>query len=418
MSGPGSLPQRPRALPIVAVIAVVGIAVVGIGVAVARLVSGASPGAGANGTSVAAVPPAAPGWTLLPASPLSAREGATAAWTGSVVVVVGGTDGPPCPPNARCPAGLGGALADALADGAAYDPASREWRPIAAAPIPIVAASTAVVGDTVFYWVDARVRPAFLAYDLAADAWRELPLPEAPALALIEIGASGDSVVGFRTSQEQAAGLDLSFDVATETWRELPPDPLRPSFDRSIISVGGRLVLTAIELVPNPGVRPPVYRAAILDVESGEWRRLPDSEVVLADPTWYRVGDLVVNPTAGSSDGGATNNWGRDFPHGGILDAARGAWLRLPIPQGQGPTSGLGGATDTFVVNRQGWVLDVDTLSWLPLEPLAGGPQTGAASTGAGDRLFVFGGSRFVGAGGGIRGELLDGAWEWAPLRE
>jgi hypothetical protein len=97
-----------------------------------------------------------------------------------------------------------------------------------------------------------------------------------------------------------------------------------------------------------------------------------------------------------------------------MLDVVGEAWLPLPGgPAGDGPLTGLAAAADAFVVNRQGWVLDVGRLAWQALDPLPGAPSAGATVVGAGDRLVVFGGSRFT----GNRGELLSAAWEWAPPR-
>lgn len=70
-------------------------------------------------------------WGELPAPPLSPRETPTGFWTGEEVVLVGGSDAPPCPPTAACTV----PRVAPLADGAAYDPATGAWRAIADAPV-------------------------------------------------------------------------------------------------------------------------------------------------------------------------------------------------------------------------------------------------------------------------------------------
>lgn len=65
-------------------------------------------------------------WRELAAPPLSPRETPTGFWTGEEVVLVGGSDAPPCPPNAGCQV----PKVPPLADGAAFDPASGAWRAI------------------------------------------------------------------------------------------------------------------------------------------------------------------------------------------------------------------------------------------------------------------------------------------------
>jgi hypothetical protein len=223
--------------------------------------------------------------------------------------------------------------------------------------------------------------------------------------------AWGDRVVAWATSHEGALGPDVVFDPDTQSWAELPPDPLGPSFDRWTVAAAERLVLFGVPLVANPGVKPTLYRAAVLDPATEAWQRLPDSEIVGFDPTWYAFGDLVVNPSLGSADGGEVNNWGRSYPFGGMLDLGGPAWLPLPGGPAEAPSTGIAAATGTFVVNGQGWALDVVDLGWFPVGAPPEAPQGGTATVGAGNRIVVFGGSRFVGA----RGELLEGAWEWAP---
>lgn len=390
------------AFPILAVGGVVAVAIVAGVLVMGR--AGAPPAVSLSGTPTGGS--VLPGWTALPPSPLAAREGATAVWTGSLVLVVGGTDAPPCPPNADCPGDD-----TPLRDGAAYDPIARTWRRLADAPVPVTWASTAVVGPTVHWWVGGPDGPTFLAYDVAEDAWRILPLPDDAGLGERRLVAVGERIVVYRPTQEHGPGSDLVFEPATGAWAALPADPLAPSFDRSLVRLDDRLVLVGVAAVPDPGVEPPFYRAAVHDLATGEWRRLPDAEIVGSDPTWYAAGGLVVNPALGSADGGAVNGWGRAYSFGGMLDVAGEAWLALPGgPVGDGPLTGLAAAADAFVLNRQGWVLDVGRLAWQALDPLPGAPTAGAAVVGAGDRIVLFGGSRFT----GDRGELLTTGWEWA----
>src|SRR5688572_28831883 len=70
-------------------------------------------------------------WKELPAPPLSPRVFPAGFWTVEEVVLVGGSDAPPCPPNASCTV----PRTPPLSDGAAYDPHAGTWRPIADAPV-------------------------------------------------------------------------------------------------------------------------------------------------------------------------------------------------------------------------------------------------------------------------------------------
>ena len=304
-----------------------------------------------------------------------------------------------------------------LSDGATYDPELRAWLRIADAPIPLGIESAVVLGDTVYVWLNGSVEPelnsAFLAYDAANDSWRTLPVPSSTPPVGYRLAAIPEGVVAYLPTEERGASPDQLWEVRSRRWWEVPADPLRPSFDRTMVWTGDELVLVAIELVPSPGSdRPSVYRAASLDPTTGQWRRLADSEIVLWDPTWYWAAGMLVNPSLGSSDGGAVGNWGRSYPHGGMLDPVSGAWSYLPaIPGGGATYDGISAGGPAFVVSRQGWVLDVSSSMWLPLVRPDGAPDTGMAAAWVGDRLIIFGGSRWQGG----TSDLFNAAWEWLP---
>ena len=269
-------------------------------------------------------------WRAVPASPLSPRAGALGLWTGSEVLLIGGSDAAPCPPSASClPPDV-----PPLADGAAFDPQTGTWRRIADSPVPFEWAQAVVIRKTAYLWIPGSPgRPnadsAFLTYHVRQDRWQELPLP-ANSDRFGGIVQAGDGIVAYAGTDEQGEQPDLVFDPAMGAWSELQPDPLSPSFDRSMAWSGEELLLFDHELVPNPGSeKPSVTRAAALDLESGSWRRLPDSEILASGP-WVTDDARLINPMLGSADGGDTNNWGRNYPYGGILDPQAVAGQRYP----------------------------------------------------------------------------------------
>jgi hypothetical protein len=312
-----------------------------------------------------------------------------------------------------------------LADGAAFDPRTREWRRIADAPLPFEWAQGLVVGTTAYLWVlGSPERPdadaGFLAYHIEENRWEELPLPPGDLGWLHGIVQAGDRIVAYRGSDEQDEQPDFVFDPATSSWSELPPDPLSPSFDRSMAWSGRELLLFEHELVLNPGAEEPALtRAAALDLESGSWRRLPDSEILATGP-WVVVNGRLVNPTLGGADGGEEGNWGRAYPYGGILDPASGEWSELPHPPG-GEEDWGSGVLDTpggvltesgghYFANR-GWVLDTSDDAWIEIPPLDTDELvTGRTVVAAGDDLLVFGGARWDSVGA----TLLADAWAWS----
>jgi N-acetylneuraminic acid mutarotase len=105
-------------------------------------------------------------WTMLPAAPIAARGNHSAIWTGKVMIVWGGTD-------------YGGTY---FADGAAYDPSAKSWKTIAA---------TTLAGrrDFAAGWVSAPTHTGMVVwggasatspfadggeYDPGTDTWRTI----------------------------------------------------------------------------------------------------------------------------------------------------------------------------------------------------------------------------------------------------
>ena len=352
------------------------------------------------------------GWRALPDGPLSARYDAVAFWTGSEVIVLGGNDGLPCPPNADCarPAG------PALRDGAAFDPSTDTWRSLSDAPISLGSVDGALV-DGILYLLVVDVAPngvgqeTFLGYDIAGDRWEELPPPpgDEPHGAIV---AMGTAVVAFRRSQESGPGVDVVYDPASRTWTDLPLDPLAPAFDRSLVWTEVDVVLLGIPLDPRrPPDAAPVYGAAVFDAEVKSWQRLPDSEVVSWNPTWFAAGGSIVNPSIGSANGGEVNNWGREYPFGGILTPPA-QWSPLPpLPPGGGQFQGPAAGGGEYAVSSEGWALHVPSGTWVPISRLPERIDAGAAAVWAGDELVLFGGVRWDEG----MPTLLKTAWAWRP---
>lgn len=379
------------------------------------------------------VEPAGGEWEQVAESPLSPREGPLTVAVGDRILVIGGSDGPPCPPNASCVAGP-----EPLSDGAAYDPAADAWEPIADAPVPIsaFAETTAVVGDTVYLlstlWPadGGAVTTSFLAYDAAADGWATLTPPDHGDRSSLTV--SGDRVIAFTTSHESGGEIiepvdplpaDLVYDAAADTWSALPADPLGPSFDRRLIGTDGGAVLLASALVPDPGVDPPVVNAAKLDLATGAWTELPDGDLV-SGSSMRRVGDLVLSAQEGSADGGEANNWGRDIPYAAVLDPAAGVWSTLPDRAEREHRDGFtvpGEVSGERTVVSGAWVLDVPTLTWsrvpdLPFEEMIQGQSAAfleSGDGGDGGLVFLWGGAYWPGEDWMTEGELLAEGWIW-----
>jgi hypothetical protein len=332
------------------------------------------------------------------------------------VLLIGGSTAPPCPPNASCVP----PVMPSLADGAAFDPQTRTWRRIADSPVSFEWAQAVVIRATAYLWIPgspgrANAESAFLSYRPREDRWQKLALPAGNADRFHGIVQAGDKVVAYAGTDERGEQPDLAFDPATGSWSELPPDPLSPSFDRSMAWSGQELLLFDHELVPSPGAeKPSITRAAALDLESGSWRRLPDSEILASGP-WVIDHGRLINPTLGGADGG-DNNWGRTYPYGGILDPASGRWSALPNPPDGEEVFGSGVLTDSagHYFGYRGWILDTATDSWIQVPPLDTDELvTERTVASAGADLLVFGGARWKAQS--FDATLLDDAWIWSP---
>jgi hypothetical protein len=363
-------------------------------------------------------------WERLPEPPLSARVAGLALWTGDEALMLGGSDADPCPPNASCVA----PSEPPLRDGAAFDSERRTWKKISPAPVGFSFADGVLVGETAYLLTHGeRGRPraprAFLAYRYSEDRWEQLPFP--PGDGYRSIIAAAEQVVAFMGSDEDGEAPDLIFDPAASEWSELPDDPLPRSFDRTMAWSGHELVLFAHELVPQPGAEEPSrVIAAALDLNAGDWQRLPDSEILGGGARWFELDGQLVLPALGGADGGEVGNWGRSYPYGGVLDPQRGEWADLPDPpadaglsSGEDFSSGILGGSDADYFGYRGWILDATAGEWIEIPPLDDKDTvTGRVVVAADDEMLVFGGVRWGGMN--LRGHLLDEAWAWAPRRE
>lgn len=349
-------------------------------------------------THVVAGPDGAPSetWVAMPDGPLSPRDSALAFTVGDEVLVFGGRAEPGCPAGADCVAPDD----PPLIDGAAYDPSSRTWRPIADTPEPVLSASGAVLGNRLYLWAtipcpaNADCTQAtfetILMYDLREDTWSRLVYPDQPVAGL-RLAADGDRIIAYH-SEAGGGVVELAYDPVTDNWSELPVDPLQPGFDRVVVPYDGDLYLFS---VPTPARRPNTddpgnYQAAVLDADADSWRILPESTLPGFAATWASFGDLVVNPLPPAPPGS-----GRTFPSGEAFDTVTEQWSVLPeAPAATGPYYELGIVLGTRYVASYGFVLDPLAGTWsdLPVPPDAA--DQAAASAWVGDTLVVWGGTR------------------------
>ena len=158
-------------------------------------------------------------WTSIPASPIVGRSDAVGVWTGSQLVVWGGTN----------PTGSGD-----YADGAAYNPTTRRWTKLPASPLSARSGAASVwTGHLLFIWGgtgarDHRDTDGAL-YDPATERWTRLGAAPVPAHSSVQVLWTGTKILLLsmppgRTSDH----LTLqAYDPATRRWAVLPTLHLR-----------------------------------------------------------------------------------------------------------------------------------------------------------------------------------------------
>jgi N-acetylneuraminic acid mutarotase len=188
--------------------------------------------------------PATNRWRRLARSPLAGSQSPIGAWTGrELVVFVGNLDPEGKPWSAR------------LARAAAYDPATDSWRRLAPLPVPRPGASAAWDGHEVLvvggrYGGPAQATAAFgFAFDPATNRWRRLPRMEQGRVGAAAVWSGKRLLVwGGQTEPvgAEAPGLPthgLAYDPATNRWSTLPPAPLQGRPDPTALWTGRELLV-------------------------------------------------------------------------------------------------------------------------------------------------------------------------------
>jgi hypothetical protein len=336
---------------------------------------------------------AASGWTQIADSPLSGRHGEVAVWTGTEMLVVGGSAASPCPPNADC---AGPRAEERLADGAAYDPEADSWRPIADAPQTVTFAQAVWTGSEMVVVVpelasglraDPGQPAATLAYNPEKNRWRTLDAP--PAQGWHVLGAGTGEQPLFWASEEQSGTADWLLDPESGSWSQLPEDPLPATYDRSYTWDGEAMIFTALVSSGIEDERPNHFQMARLDLGTRQWGVVDETPVKFGEATWFYVDGMLVNPT---------QDWYYDGLEGsgGVYDLQTGEWREVPEPADIAddrawcglPRIGVG---HQWIAGGYGALVSVnpDAAIYVPSCAPLHEPQVGVW---AGDELIIYGG--------------------------
>jgi len=333
-------------------------------------------------------------------APIEGRESAVSVWTGQEVLVWGGSlsaemgahpdqveTGVLHLDDDSAPIPIGSV---SFADGAAYDPAADDWRPIAAAPFTGGYGDRAVwTGQRMLVWSAEQTRLA--AYDPAADEWQVLPAPpepaaERPAVTLVWTGTEA-ILWGGVDHQPEVPAFGAAFDPTTGGWRELPAAPVPPRVDHSATWTGEEMVVWGGE--NSAALYGEELGGAAYDPETDAWRTLP-----LA-PTGGREGHAAV------WSGSEVLVWGGDLVEGLAYDPSADGWRVLPAAPVRSPVDAVavwtgeamlawGGRVDADATDAALYDPATDTWRELPNSSLSDRCQAATAWTGT--ALFVWSG--------------------------
>jgi hypothetical protein len=308
-------------------------------------------------------------------------------------VIAGGRTERPCADTGSC----AGPLQAAQRDGAAFEPSTGQWHPIADAPTSFAAGgpagTNAVVAGGDLYVLEAGTDhdpSAFLRYRSDADRWTRLPVPRDRSATLV----AGDHEVFAVPAGSDGRSVRIErFETGRNsgTWRTLPADPLGTTDFRQATWFDGRLMLAGPPLATSPGSDAGNVRITWWDPASDTWTRPAVGRVTGRDPA--TVGDRIVWP----GNGGA-----RSSSLGGIFDPAAERWSSLPDPLGR---DGLDRASGLVVGSRiiagdpaaaepggRGQLLDPVSRSWTAIPPLPGPDRFDPALGASIDEILVWGG--------------------------
>jgi len=330
-------------------------------------------------------------WSAAPAPPLSRRTAQASVWTGTELLMWGGTESN---------------LANA-GDGAAYDPVTRAWTPMPASPLsPRNTAFAVWTGTRALFWggnANGSLLMDGASYDPASRTWAMLPAGPLPPA-----GNGGQAIVWTGTHMVVIQpGAAAAFDPATSSWAPLPalPGDCQPS------TIGaewtGSQVITWVARSPSPPDSP-CFSAYSWVPGSLAWTSVPGQPDDAGFPfgTSASIGGRLLFLGGGGCGPGAACP-ARNFFDGAWFDASSGTWTYLPVKfsGGRGPAVWTGSAMVVFATKAgastdpeygpsdipagAAAAFDPSTGSWTDLAPCPVPDLTNAGLAWTGRQLIV-----------------------------
>jgi hypothetical protein len=329
-----------------------------------------------------------PGWTALGPGPVvPGREGHSATWTGTELILWGGTTD------------RGHTY---LVEGHALDLETGAWRtltpPVDRTPsdplvqTPRTGHVAAWTGTELLLWGGRTSSPdepfAYAvdgaAYDPRTDAWRPIPAAPLPADRYDGVWTGTELVV---VGGGEATLHAAAYDPATGRWRELPEPPLAIVAPRVLWD--GTQVITVGGIRGGDGPDLEQFRAQAFDPATDRWSDLGGQSVADDRVDAALGGEFLFVVSMGAGDGTfarhPTDGWAR-LPVAGAT-ACEDRMVDEPIATRRGPIVSLCGVPT---------LLDVQAHAWRPLDPprADGGWPPGMVR--AGERVIVGAGTAEV----------------------
>ena len=261
-------------------------------------------------------------WTPLAPAQLSPRRGQSSVWTGASMVIYGGVG-----IAGECPRTC------ALGDGAAYDPNSNTWTPIAPAPlVPRSGHSALWVQNRMVIWGGAAEDGAALAdgafYDPATDSWTALPAsPLEARVGHRAVGTTHRMLVWGGSSDVSDGARDFAdgavYSPVTNTWSPMAPGPLSARTTVASVWTGKEMLVWGGYGRSAACTRCPLGDGAAYDVDTNSWSPMAPSPLsgrgghraVWTGRDMLVWGGSDVEPQSdGALFGPAGNSWARVVP--------------------------------------------------------------------------------------------------------
>jgi hypothetical protein len=195
-------------------------------------------------------------WRVLPEAPFAVAVGRTSVWTGTEMIVSGGTA-----PD--------GNLLKSIDIAEAYNPAAHTWRRLASPPeMQNVCRRSAVwTGREMLVWGCSLV-----GFNPETNQWRRLPDP--PTRQGI-VAWTGHELIGWGGGCcGDADSGGSAYNPATKTWRKLARSPLAASQSPTGAWTGRELIMFVSGLDPEGKTIDGAARAAAYNPGTDTWRRI------------------------------------------------------------------------------------------------------------------------------------------------